>query len=150
MEYNDFSLPQSWEGLAKAYSQSLKDKGFVFIRLNENQARKNHLATQIFRALKNLENLYLLATKRMSKNQEIAALLAQSKETAKQIENFYKVDKTEQKPKQNINFLVEIFKQEVALIKALVELLDEEDNNQIRQFLKTATSSRLETLEKAF
>lgn len=35
--YNDELLPESFEQMAKAYSKTLKDKGFVFIRLDEEE-----------------------------------------------------------------------------------------------------------------
>jgi len=35
--YNDELLPNNFEQIAKAYSKSLKDKGFVFIRLEEEE-----------------------------------------------------------------------------------------------------------------
>ena len=34
-EYNDFLMPQDFEQMAKAYSQALKKRGFVFVRLEE-------------------------------------------------------------------------------------------------------------------
>ena len=36
-EYNDELLPENFEQIAKAYSKSLKDKGFIFIRLDEEE-----------------------------------------------------------------------------------------------------------------
>lgn len=38
-EYNDEMMPDNFETLAKAYSKSLKNKGFVFIRLEEEEFR---------------------------------------------------------------------------------------------------------------
>ena len=35
--YNDELLPDNFEVIAKAYSKSLKDKGFVFVRLEEEE-----------------------------------------------------------------------------------------------------------------
>ena len=35
--YNDELMPNNFEEIAKAYSQTLKDKGFVFIRLQEEE-----------------------------------------------------------------------------------------------------------------
>lgn len=35
--YNDELLPKNFEQIAKAYSNSLKNKGFVFIRLDEEE-----------------------------------------------------------------------------------------------------------------
>lgn len=35
--YNDEKLPDNFEVMAKAYSQSLKNKGFVFIKLEEEE-----------------------------------------------------------------------------------------------------------------
>ena len=35
--YDDELLPDNFEKMAKAYSQSLKDKGFVFVRLKEEE-----------------------------------------------------------------------------------------------------------------
>lgn len=35
--YNDEMLPEDFEQIAKAYSRSLKDKGFVFVRLEEEE-----------------------------------------------------------------------------------------------------------------
>lgn len=35
--YDDFILPDDYEKMAKAYSQSLKKKGFVFIRLQDEE-----------------------------------------------------------------------------------------------------------------
>ncbi len=154
MNYNDFSLPQSWENLAKAYSKSLKDKGFVFIRLDENQTRKNQIASTCFFVLNNLEGFYKQALRRnnQSQNQAINKLVLLGEELAKQLEKYYKLESPNepQKNKGGFNFLLNLFKSETKLIKSLVLLLDEEDNNEIRQFVKTNLNSRLETLEKAF
>ena len=38
-EYNDEMMPEDFETIAKAYSKSLKNKGFVFIRLEEEEFR---------------------------------------------------------------------------------------------------------------
>ena len=38
-EYNDEMMPDNFETLAKAYSKSLKNKGFIFIRLEEEEFR---------------------------------------------------------------------------------------------------------------
>lgn len=35
--YDDFLLPDDFEQMAKAYSKTLKDKGFVFVRLQEEE-----------------------------------------------------------------------------------------------------------------
>ena len=44
--YNDELLPENFEQMAKAYSQNLKNKGFVFIRLEEEEF--NLLLSEIF------------------------------------------------------------------------------------------------------
>jgi len=44
--YNDELLPDNFEQMAKAYSQSLKSKGFIFIRLEEEEF--NLLLGEIF------------------------------------------------------------------------------------------------------
>lgn len=36
-EYNDEKLPEDFEQIAKAYSRSLKNKGFVFVKLEEEE-----------------------------------------------------------------------------------------------------------------
>lgn len=36
-EYNDFLMPERFEEMAKAYSQSLKKQGFVFVRLEDEE-----------------------------------------------------------------------------------------------------------------
>lgn len=58
MEYNDSKIPtlEDYEKLAKAYAESLKDKGFVFIRLdNENY---NFLLDEVFDILFKLRATY--------------------------------------------------------------------------------------------
>ena len=35
--FNDFLLPENFEVMAKEYSQRLKDKGFVFVKLQEEE-----------------------------------------------------------------------------------------------------------------
>ena len=35
--YNDEILPENFEEIAKAYSNSLKKKGFVFVKLEEEE-----------------------------------------------------------------------------------------------------------------
>lgn len=44
--YNDDLMPEDFESIAKAYSKSLKDKGFVFIRLEEEEF--NLLTSEVF------------------------------------------------------------------------------------------------------
>ena len=44
--YNDEMLPENFEQIAKAYSKSLKDRGFVFVRLEEEEF--NLLLDEIF------------------------------------------------------------------------------------------------------
>lgn len=44
--YNDELMPDSYEEIAKAYSKSLKNKGFVFIRLEEEEF--NLLLSEIY------------------------------------------------------------------------------------------------------
>lgn len=58
MEYNDFACPtpDEYENLAKAYMQSLRDKGFVFISL-ENEAQKM-LVDEVFDLLFKLRASY--------------------------------------------------------------------------------------------
>ena len=36
-EYNDELLPENFEKIARAYSKSLKDKGFVFVKLQDEE-----------------------------------------------------------------------------------------------------------------
>ncbi|MBR1890571.1 MAG: hypothetical protein IJ817_02660 [Clostridia bacterium] len=36
-EYNDSLMPESFEEMAKAYSRSLKNKGFVFVKLEDEE-----------------------------------------------------------------------------------------------------------------
>lgn len=36
-EYNDAIIPENFEEIAKAYSQSLKKRGFIFVRLEEEE-----------------------------------------------------------------------------------------------------------------
>lgn len=154
MNYNDFSLPQNWQTIAKAYGESLKDKGFVFIRLDENQNKKNQIASTCHTSLSNLEIFYKQALRRTNQKQAqaINKLSLLSQELAKQLDSFYTIKKenVSQNLSNNFNFLINIFKNETSLIKQLMLLLDEEDNKELRQFLKTSLTSRLETLEKAF
>ncbi len=44
--YNDELMPENFEQIAKAYSKSLKNKGFVFVRLEEEEF--NLLLCEIF------------------------------------------------------------------------------------------------------
>lgn len=44
--YNDELLPQNFEEIARAYSKTLKNKGFVFVRLEEEEF--NLLLSEIF------------------------------------------------------------------------------------------------------
>ena len=44
--YDDEMLPDDFEQIAKAYSKSLKDRGFVFVRLHEEEF--NLLLDEIF------------------------------------------------------------------------------------------------------
>lgn len=52
-EYNDSLMPSDFEQMAKAYSKHLKDKGFVFVRLEEEEF--NLLLAEIFVLLSKIE-----------------------------------------------------------------------------------------------
>ncbi len=52
-EYNDSLMPSDFEQMAKAYSKHLKDKGFVFVRLEEEEF--NLLLAEIFVLLSKVE-----------------------------------------------------------------------------------------------
>ncbi len=58
MEYNDFvcPTPDEYEVLAKAYSDSLKEKGFVFVRLDNESV--NVLVDEVFDLLFKLRASY--------------------------------------------------------------------------------------------
>lgn len=58
MEYNDFACPtpDEYEVLAKAYSNSLKEKGFVFVRLDNESV--NVLVDEVFDLLFKLRASY--------------------------------------------------------------------------------------------
>ncbi len=58
MEYNDFACmsPDEYENLAKAYSNSLKEKGFVFVRLDTEAT--NVLVDEVFDLLFKLRAIY--------------------------------------------------------------------------------------------
>lgn len=51
--YNDELLPENFEKIAKAYSQTLKNKGFVFVRLEEEEF--NLLLCEIFVLISKME-----------------------------------------------------------------------------------------------
>ena len=58
MEYNDEAMPsiENIEAMAKAYNASLKEKGFVFINLEEEG--KNLLISEVFDILFKLRASY--------------------------------------------------------------------------------------------
>lgn len=81
-EYNDELLPSSFEQIARAYSKSLKNKGFVFIRLEEEEF--NLLLGEVFvliakmkACLKRLKDF--LDSKRLHQNLDNAERLLQEK-----------------------------------------------------------------------
>ncbi len=65
MEYNDFTVmsPDDYEVLAKAYSDSLKEKGFIFVRL-DNEGEKI-LIDEVFDLLFKLRASYRVLGKFM-------------------------------------------------------------------------------------
>ena len=71
--YNDDSLAQDFEQIARAYSKHLKDKGFVFIKLEEEEC--NLLIGEIFVIIAKME----AALSRLEK--KISSRLLQTKLT---------------------------------------------------------------------
>lgn len=79
--YNDELLPESFEEIAKAYSKSLKNKGFVFVKLEEEEF--NLLISEILILMeKMLACLYRL--KKYMDSSDLEKQLIQSKDLLSQ------------------------------------------------------------------
>ncbi len=75
-KYDDELLPESFEQIAKAYSKTLKDKGFVFVRLEEEEF--NLLLCEIFVLISKMQ----ACLKKLSRSMD-SHVLAEKLRTAK-------------------------------------------------------------------
>ena len=79
MEYNDYQILENYENMAKAYSTSLAEKGFVFVNL-DNTNSSDTLINKVANNLNKLWKIYLEGSlsRSFTKNKVIYAQLAQN------------------------------------------------------------------------
>ncbi len=91
MEYNDCQILENYENMARAYTNALAEKGFVFVRLDSSLSDKEELINKIADNLNKLWKIYLEASlsRSFTKNKLLYAQLAQN--TSVIIDNYKKL-----------------------------------------------------------
>ena len=80
MEYNDSQILSNYEQMARAYTNSLTEKGFVFVRLDSSVPANEELVNRIAENMNCLWKIYVEASlsRSFTKNKLIYATLAQN------------------------------------------------------------------------
>lgn len=116
-DYDDSLLPDDFEQMAKAYSQHLKDKGFVFIRLEEEEF--NLLLGEIFVLLSKMEACLMrlekhLDSKRLKVQIDNAKKSLQERFGCKKLHQFRCVED------ENVTFLSLVSIENMLIIKLML------------------------------
>lgn len=149
MEYDDFSLSSNFEKMSKEYYEVLKNKGFVFVRLDgSKQERDNHIK-EAYSSLIFAKNFYGQISYKF-KNKFAGTITSLKNLTEFQITDFtrlYNLQSNQQEQKQNIPLSFDkIIKAESNVIKSLFNLLNFEDDHEKHTLLKNMINARLELL----
>lgn len=152
MEYDDFSLPQSFEKMAQEYHKTLKDKGFIFYRLDENEKAKKQKAQDCVKALSAVLHSYQLLQRKVRLPQIAKTLNKMVDLTELQINKLNKMfgldRQTFKASTSNIYTLAsDAISQEASALKNLLNLCEEEDGEN-RIVLKSMLDDRLTILEE--
>jgi hypothetical protein len=154
MKYDDFSLPQNWENLARAYSENLKNKGFVFVKIDNEQNKKFDFVKTCHELLEKVLHLYKQIGKKVkaAQGEQINKLLYLTENSIKQLEGFYpNVFNLQNSNTHNsfnmFNFLPLLISLEAKIIRNTLLLLEQEDDMEKHIVIKTNLLSRLELLE---
>lgn len=152
MEYDDFSLPQSFEKMAQEYHKTLKDKGFVFYRLDENEKAKQQKAQDCVKALSIVLHSYQLLQRKVRLPQLNKTLNKVIDLTELQIKKLNKMFGLESEvfkaSTSNIYTLAsQTVSQEASALKSLLNLCKEEDGEN-KIVLKSMLDDRLTILEE--
>lgn len=151
MNYNDESLIQNYEKLAKEYNNSLQKKGFVFVRFNSEDETKKSVIKKLsanFLILKNGYTTLPYAKKSLLPLfQKIKELTSVQMMELEENYEFLKDEPSFTKGFQKINSN-NIFSFEATQIKDLFQLFLLEDDQEKQSFIKRAINSRLTLLSK--
>ncbi len=152
MKYDDFSLPQNWNQIAKAYSENLKHKGFVFVRLDDNHNKLTNLVKDCCNLLAKAKTIYNQFAKKQSfsKNSHISQLATLTQTFLTQMLQLYpdiKHQQTRTNP-QNFHNLPSIVALEAKIIKNILLILQQEDQPEKQAVINANLLSRLDFLEQ--
>lgn len=153
MNYEDEQIIQNFEKLAKEYTNSLQKKGFVFVRLKDEDENKKTLIQTISELLVVLKSEYEKALKFARKKSLVSFFQTLNQMTTAfefEFKTLYPTANSSKQQKVSIKQLdAEIFMaNESKLLKALFELFNLEDDMEKHLFLKRTILSRLDFLSK--
>lgn len=141
MEYDDFSLASNFEKLATEYYKALEKKGFVFIRLDENEKEKQILIDKIYTAMRIL--LTSLRKMPMQKSRLFSKLINLTEIQIGTLKETYNYKK-EEIPQTNMRMTIEnLIGLEADILKKLFALYEIEDGENEHVLLKNMINERL-------
>lgn len=146
MEYDDFLLSQDYEQIAKAYFENMKEKGYVFVRLDDQGQKRKECAQRLFDTLTLATCDYkkIMPYLKLTEKQFLNQLFSLTQAQCQSLKRMYGVESQNLCQKSNVKKVVS---NEAKILCDMLELLFlEQDEN--FAIIKNMIFERLQILKQ--
>ncbi len=146
MEYDDFLLAEDYSQIAKAYFQNMKEKGYVFVRLDDQEQKRKEYAQRLVDTLTLTTNDYkkIMPYLKLAEKQFLNQLFSLTQAQCESLKRMYDVQSQNLCQKKDIKKVVS---NEAKILCDMLELLFlEQDEN--FAIIKNMIFERLQILKQ--
>ena len=146
MEYDDFLLAEDYSQIAKAYFQNMKEKGYAFVRLDDQEQKRKEYAQRLVGTLTLTTNDYkkIMPYLKLAEKQFLNQLFSLTQAQCESLKRMYDVQSQNLCQKKDIKKVVS---NEAKILCDMLELLFlEQDEN--FAIIKNMIFERLQILKQ--
>lgn len=146
MEYDDFLLAEDYSQIAKAYFQNMKEKGYAFVRLDDQEQKRKEYAQRLVDTLTLTTNDYkkIMPYLKLAEKQFLNQLFSLTQAQCESLKRMYDVQSQNLCQKKDIKNVVS---NEAKILCDMLELLFlEQDEN--FAIIKNMIFERLQILKQ--
>ncbi len=146
MEYDDFLLAEDYSQIAKAYFQNMKEKGYAFVRLDDQEQKRKEYAQRLVDTLTLTTNDYkkIMPYLKLAEKQFLNQLFSLTQAQCESLKRMYDVQSQNLCQKKDIKKVVS---NEAKILCDMLELLFlEQDEN--FAIIKNMIFERLQILKQ--
>ena len=146
MEYDDFLLAEDYGQIAKAYFQNMKEKGYAFVRLDDQEQKRKEYAQRLVDTLTLTTNDYkkIMPYLKLAEKQFLNQLFSLTQAQCESLKRMYEVQSQNLCQKKDIKKVVS---NEAKILCDMLELLFlEQDEN--FAIIKNMIFERLQILKQ--